>query len=138
LCLRFNETEVNPMKRSAEGVIGIKLEKDDKAIKIDICDNKEKIFTITEKGFGKKSSLSTYRIQKRGGKGIITHGLNEKTGKLVAGKALYKGEEILVFSSSGKAIKFLEEEVPELGRPAKGVRLITLLPGEVVKGICVF
>ena len=138
LCLRFNETEVNPMKRSAEGVIGIKLEKDDKAIKIDICDNKEKIFTITEKGFGKKSLLSTYRIQKRGGKGIITHGLNEKTGKLVAGKALYKGEEILVFSSSGKAIKFLEEEVPELGRSAKGVRLITLLPGEVVKGICVF
>ncbi len=136
ISLRFKEEEVKLTKRSSEGVIGIRLEKGDEVIKLSSCNGKSAVFTITEKGFGKKTKIDAYRVQGRGGKGIIAHGVNEKTGKLAAGACLSGGEEILVVASSGKVIRFSEEEVPELGRSARGVRIITLLPGEVVKGIC--
>ncbi|MFN3505532.1 MAG: DNA gyrase C-terminal beta-propeller domain-containing protein, partial [Caldimicrobium sp.] len=90
------------------------------------------LFTITEKGFGKKTALSEFKIQGRGGKGLIAHGLSDKTGTLACGILLQEGEEIFIFSSSGKVIRIKEEEIPLQGRNTKGVRLISLLPGEKV------
>jgi len=136
MSLRFKEEEVKLTKRASEGVIGIRLEEGDEVLKVSSCNGKSWVFTITEKGFGKKSKVEAYRVQGRGGKGIIAHGINEKTGQVAGGVCLSGGEELLVFASSGKVIRISEEEVPELGRSARGVRIISLLPGEVVKGIC--
>lgn len=133
--LRFSEDEVRPMGRQAEGVIGVKLEEKDEVLLVEVVGDSNYLFTVTEKGFGKKTPLSEFRAQGRAGKGIIAHSLSEKTGLLAGGALLKGGEEILLFSSSGKVIRIEESEVPELGRNAKGVRLISLLPGESLVGL---
>lgn len=136
--LRIPESEVRPMGRQAEGVIGIRLEEGDEAMMVEAIGKNRYIFTVTEKGFGKKSPISEFRVQGRGGKGITAHGVTEKTGFLAGGALLKGGEEILLFSSSGKVIRLEESEVPELGRSAKGVRLMSLLPGESLVGMIKF
>lgn len=133
--LHFSEEEVRPMGRQAEGVIGIRLEEDDEVVTLLKTEEEAYLFTVTEKGFGKKTAISEYRIQGRGGKGISAHGLSEKTGGLAGGILLKGGEELLIFASSGKVIRIEEKEVPELGRTTKGVRLMSLLPGEVLLGL---
>lgn len=135
MSLHLKEGEVRTMGRQAEGVIGIRLEKEDEVVSLIKVEKECSLFTITEKGFGKKTSLSEFKIQSRGGKGIIAHGLSEKTGSLVSGLLIKEGEEIFIFSSSGKVIRIEEKEIPEQGRNTKGVRLISLLPGEKVVGI---
>ena len=133
--LHFSEEEVRPMGRQAEGVIGIRLEEEDEVVALLKTEEGAYLFTVTEKGFGKKTAISEYRIQGRGGKGISAHGLSEKTGGLAGGILLKGGEELLIFASSGKVIRIEEKEVPELGRTTKGVRLMSLLPGEVLIGL---
>lgn len=133
--LHFSDEEVRPMGRQAEGVIGIRLEEEDEVVALLKTEEGAYLFTVTEKGFGKKTAISEYRIQGRGGKGISAHGLSEKTGGLAGGILLKGGEELLIFASSGKVIRIEEKEVPELGRTTKGVRLMSLLPGEVLLGL---
>lgn len=132
LALHFREDEVRAMGRQAEGVIGIRLGDKDEVVSFVKVEEGGYLFTITEKGFGKKTALSEFKIQGRGGKGLIAHGLSDKTGTLACGILLQEGEEIFIFSSSGKVIRIKEEEIPLQGRNTKGVRLISLLPGEKV------
>lgn len=135
LALHFNEEDVRAMGRQAEGVIGIRLDEKDEVIALLKGEEGDYLFTISEKGFGKKTYLKEFRIQGRGGKGISVHGLNDKTGNLAGGLVLKEGDEILIFASSGKSIRIEEKEIPLQGRSTRGVRLITLLPGEVVSGL---
>ncbi|MDM7202728.1 MAG: DNA gyrase C-terminal beta-propeller domain-containing protein, partial [Thermodesulfobacteriaceae bacterium] len=116
-------------------VIGIRLEEKDEIISLIKVEEEGFIFTITERGYGKKTAISEFRIQGRGGKGILAHKLNEKTGFLVDGILIKKEEEIFIFASTGKVIRISEKEIPQQGRNTKGVRLISLLPGERVLGI---
>ena len=135
LALHFSEEEVRAMGRQAEGVIGIRLEEGDEVIAMLKGEEGAYLFTITAKGFGKKTPIKEFRLQGRGGKGITAHALTEKTGPLSAAELLKEGEEIMIFASSGKSIRIEEKEIPNQGRSTKGVRLITLLPGETVTGI---
>jgi len=135
MSLRLKEKEVNTLRRQAEGVIGIKLGKGDEVVDLVIAEEDGFIFTVTELGYGKKTEVKEFRLQGRGGKGIIAHGLNEKTGALVGGVSIKGEEDILVFASSGKAIRIDSKEVPSQGRSTRGVRIMTLLPGEMVTGI---
>ncbi|QER42705.1 DNA gyrase subunit A [Thermodesulfobacterium sp. TA1] len=135
MSLHFEEKELSVTKRQAEGVIGVRLEEDDEVLDLIKTSQQGYLFTITEKGFGKKTPFSEYRMQGRGGKGIIAHGINEKTGRLAGGAAAFEKEDFVVFSSSGKAIRISSQDIPQQGRATKGVRIITLLPGEVVVGI---
>ncbi|KUK38291.1 MAG: DNA gyrase, A subunit, partial [Thermodesulfobacterium commune] len=114
---------------------GIRLDANDEVLGLIKTSPRGYLFTITEKGFGKKTPFSDFRLQGRGGKGIIAHGLNEKTGYLADGVATFEKEDFVVFSSSGKAIRISSQDVPQQGRATKGVRIITLLPGEIVMGI---
>jgi DNA gyrase subunit A len=134
--VHISEKDVSLTKRQSEGVIGIRLDEKDEVVALLNTAGGNYLFTITQFGFGKKSRLEDFRIQGRGGKGIIAHGVNEKTGFAVGGLCLKGGEGILIFSSSGKGIRISAEEVPEQGRSTRGVRLISLLPGEEVSGIC--
>ena len=135
LALHFKEEDVRAMGRQAEGVIGIKLEEKDEVISLLKVEEGAYLFTITEKGFGKKTPLKEFRIQGRGGKGIAVHDLTDKTGGLAGGLILKEGDEVLIFASSGKVIRIEEKEIPLQGRNTKGVRLISLLPGEIVSGL---
>lgn len=135
MSLHFEEEELGVTKRQAEGVVGIRLDANDEVLGLIKTSSQGYLFTITEKGFGKKTPFSDFRLQGRGGKGIIAHGLNEKTGYLADGVATFEKEDFVVFSSSGKAIRISSQDVPQQGRATKGVRIITLLPGEIVMGI---
>jgi len=134
LSLHFSEEDLREMGKQAEGVIGIRLEEGDEVVSLLRKEGKY-LFTITEKGFGKKTELHEFRIQGRGGKGIVACNLSEKTGELASGLCLEEGDEVILFSSSGKAIRIEEKEIPLQGRNTKGVRLIGLLPGERITGL---
>jgi DNA gyrase subunit A len=137
LTIHFYESDLGVTKKQAEGVIGIRMEENDEVLDITKTYEKGYLFTITEKGFGKKTSVKEFRIQGRGGKGIIGHNTDEKTGKLAGAKCIMGEEDIIIFSSSGKAIRIEDKEIPEQKRATKGVRLISLLPGEYVTGISI-
>ena len=137
LVIHFSEKDLGITKKQSEGVIGIKLQNKDTVVDILKTENQGYLFTITEKGFGKKTPFKEFRIQGRGGKGVIGHNVNEKTGKVAGAAGLTNGEDILIFSSSGKAIRIENKEVPEQKRVTRGVRLISLLLGEYVSGISV-
>lgn len=135
ITIHFSEKDLGVTKKQSEGVIGIRLEKEDEVIGIVKAQEDFKLFTITERGFGKKTPFKDFRVQGRGGKGIIGHHISEKTGKIVGAKDLSEGEDILIFSSSGKVIRIEEKDIPEQGRSTKGVKLISLLPNEYVIGV---
>ncbi|MCS7149734.1 MAG: DNA gyrase subunit A [Caldimicrobium sp.] len=133
--LHFSEEDVRPMGRQAEGVIGIRLDEGDEVVSLLKSSEGDFLFTVTDKGFGKKTKVSDYRVQGRGGKGITAHGLSDKTGKVMGGLILKGGEELLLIASSGKVIRLGEDQIPVSGRNAKGVRLMSLLPGEMLSGL---
>jgi DNA gyrase subunit A len=120
------------MGRKSEGVIGIRLEEKDEVIAMVETKAKGYVFTITEGGFGKKTDITEFRIQRRGGLGISLHKLSAKTGPLASALFLEGSEDVIIFSSSGKAIRISSEEIPTLARSTQGSRMITLLPGERV------
>jgi len=132
--IRFKEKDVRPMSRSAAGVRGIRLKKDDKVIGMDIIKNTSKkgyLLVVTENGFGKKTKISLYKVQKRGGTGIKTAKTNQKTGELVASLLIdetslstYKKGDIIIISSLGQVIRIPLKAVPILGRDTQGVRLM--------------
>ncbi len=132
MALHLSEKDISITKRQSEGVIGIRLDKDDYVLDLIKTELNGCLFTITEKGFGKKTPFKDYKLQGRGGKGLIAHGLTEKTGKLAGGLGLFDGEEILIFASSGKCIRIDSKEIPEQKRSTKGIRLMNLLPGEEI------
>ncbi len=132
--LIFLEKEIRPMGRQAEGVKGIKVEEGDKVVALRKVEPKGTLLTITSKGFGKKTSIEEFRRQGRGGKGILVQALQEKTGVLVEGIFIKEEDEILIFSGN-KAIRISAKDIPLQGRNTKGVRLISLLPGEEVTGL---
>ncbi len=135
--LHFKEEELRVSKKASEGVIGIRLEEKDKVLELLKTEENGVLFTITEKGYGKKTPLSEFKIQRRFGKGLIAHQFNEKTGPLAGGLVLLPKDEVLIFASSGKAIRINEEDIPSQGRATQGVRLISLLPSEYVTGALV-
>ncbi|MEW5805457.1 MAG: DNA gyrase subunit A [Patescibacteria group bacterium] len=128
--IRFAETNIRAQGKASQGVRGMGLKKDDKAISLNVIEkNKaktQKILVITEKGFGKFSALKDYRLQTRAGSGIKTAKLNEKVGRLILGKAIDNEEELIILSHSGQALRIQLESIPVLSRATQGVKLINL------------
>ncbi len=135
--LKFSEVNVRPMGRSARGVTAIKLGKGDCVVGADVISESDKyILTVTENGIGKKSDLSLYRLQNRGGKGLINIKITEKLGKVV-GLATLSDEdsEIILCSEKGILNKQDTAELRAKGRATQGVRLVNLKPGDRVVAI---
>jgi len=130
--LKFNEENVRPMGRGARGVIAIKLGKDDFVVGADmIGENDKYILTVTENGVGKKSDLSLYRLQNRGGKGLINIKITEKLGKVIGLVTLNENDsEIILCSEKGILNKQDTSQVRSKGRATQGVKLINLKPGD--------
>jgi DNA gyrase subunit A len=125
MAIRFKETDVRPMGRAARGVRGINLRKDDYVIGICAVESEDqKILTISEKGFGKRTEAGSYRLINRGGKGVINMKTTEKTGKVVASFPVEDDSEIMIITQQAKLIRIGVENIRETGRSAQGVTLI--------------
>ncbi len=135
--LKFSEANVRPMGRGARGVTAIKLGKGDCVVGADVIDEKDKyILTVTENGVGKKSDLSLYRLQNRGGKGLINIRITEKLGKVVGLATLGEEDsEIILCSEKGILNKQDTSELRAKGRATQGVKLVNLRPGDRVVAI---
>src|SRR5476651_238661 len=126
--IRFNESKVRPMGRTATGVRGITLDDDqDEVVGMISIDNPETtVLVVSEKGYGKRTDIDDYRVTNRGGKGVKTLNITDKTGKLVAIKGVTDKEDLMIINKSGIIIRIAISELRTMGRATQGVRLITL------------
>ena len=136
--IRFEEAKTRPMGRNASGVRGIRLqnEKTDEVIgMITVNDMEENILVVSENGFGKRSSLDDYRITNRGGKGVKTISITEKTGNLVAIKNVTDSDDLMIINKSGIAIRMAVEDLRVMGRATQGVKLINLKGSDSIAAV---
>lgn len=128
--IRFNESKVRPMGRNASGVMGVRLENDQDEVVGMICVSPEvegtSILVVSEKGYGKRSDLEDYRITGRGGKGVKTLNVTEKTGKLVSIKDVTDDDDLMIINKSGITIRMSVADLRVMGRATQGVRLIKM------------
>ncbi len=133
--IRFNSDEVRNMGRASYGVAGIKLDKGDEVVSMEIVPmekTKSNILTITEKGYGKRSEIDDYRLTGRAGKGVINLKVSEKTGKVIRTIELDEKDTIVVTTKKGMAIRTKAKAIRVMGRAAQGVRIINLKQGDRV------
>ena len=130
--VRFKETDVRSMGRGASGVRGIRIDKENDEVVGLICveenedNNIENVLVVSENGYGKRSLLESYRITKRGGKGVKTINITEKTGKLIALKSVTDDDDLMIINKSGITIRINIDTIRVAGRATQGVRLINL------------
>jgi DNA gyrase subunit A len=122
--IRFSEEEVRPMGRSAAGVKGIEVEPEDAVITADVVQEGATVLTVTERGYGKQTPLDEYRLQGRGGKGIIDIKTGGRNGLVVGLIQVREGDDILLVTTKGKLIRFAAQDVSSQGRNTWGVRVI--------------
>jgi DNA gyrase subunit A len=135
--VHFNEEDVRPMGRTAAGVRGVTLESDqDKVIgMVCITSNDTNLLVVSEKGYGKRSDMGDYRITRRGGKGVKTINVTEKTGKLVAIKEVTDKDDLMIINKSGISIRINVSELRIMGRATQGVRLIKLNEDDSISSV---
>jgi DNA gyrase subunit A len=122
--IRFNESDVRPIGRVSQGVKGIRLEGDDYVVGMGTSIENTSLLVVTENGFGKRTELDEYRVQTRGGKGILTYRITEKTGRVAGMKIVNEDDDIMLISSDGTIIRMKASEISMLGRATQGVTLM--------------
>ena len=137
MCITFDEKDVRPVGRSAQGVLGIRLDKDDAVIGMEsiIGGKNATLLAITENGFGKRTELDEYRVQNRGGKGVITYKITPKTGNIVGIRIANGDEDVMMITDKGTIIRLKVSEVSVLGRSTQGVTLMRTNDGGKVVSI---
>lgn len=133
--LKFNEKDVRSMGRDTRGVIGIRLAKGDTVIGMDVVKEDRDFLVVTANGFGKRTPLDQYRTYSRARKGVRTIRLTDKSGPAVAVKVLDGDDELMCISAEGIVIRMDVADIPQQGRPAQGVRVMRLEPGDQVVSI---
>ena len=135
--IRFNEDTVRPMGRNASGVKGVSLASDNDEVVGMICiDNPEQsILVVSEKGFGKRSDLNDYRVTNRGGKGVKTINITDKTGSLIAIKDVTDSDDLMIINKSGIIIRIAVNTLRVVGRATQGVKLINLRQGDEIAAV---
>ena len=134
--IRFHESEIRPMGRVAAGNIGIRMEKGDEVVGMEsLQDEGATILTVTEKGFGKRTKTEEYRVQARGGKGILTIRTTERNGPVVYAYQVSDQDELMIIAEQGKIIRLRVRDISVIGRNTQGVKLIDLAEGEKVVGV---
>ncbi len=134
LCITFDEKDVRPVGRTAQGVIGIRLDVEDIVIGMEpiISGAKSTLLAITENGFGKRTETDEYRVQNRGGRGVITYKITPKTGDLVGIRVVNGTEDVMLITDTGTIIRMNVDEISVLGRATQGVTLMRTNEGKVV------
>lgn len=136
-CIRFNEQGVRPMGRGASGVKAISLDTENDEVIGMICveDMTRNIMVVSENGFGKRSEIEEYRITKRGGKGVRTINITEKTGKLIAIKDVTDEDDLMIINRSGLTIRLAINTLRVMGRATQGVKLINLRKNDTIAAV---
>ncbi|UMQ42758.1 DNA gyrase subunit A [Chryseobacterium sp. Y16C] len=136
-CIRFPEEKVREVGRGSIGVRGIAMEDDDEAIGMIVVNDveKETVLVVSEKGYGKRTAVEDYRITNRGGKGVITLNITEKTGNLIAIQNVTDEDGLMIINKSGVAIRMGMDEMRVMGRNTQGVRLINLKKNDEIAAI---
>ena len=124
MSIRFSEADVRATGRASIGVRGITLRDDDYVIGMDICDPANSLLIITEKGFGKRTDIEEYRIQSRGGKGLLTYKISEKTGELAGMMMVSDADDVMLITTEGVIIRIHAADISIIGRTTSGVRLM--------------
>jgi DNA gyrase subunit A len=132
ISIRFHESDIRTMGRTAAGVNGINLAEDDFLVGAIVISSEKSILTVTEKGYGKRSPVEEYRIQRRGGKGIFAIKASERNGAVIGAMQVDNDSEVILIADSGKMIRMPLENLRVIGRTTQGVRLINLEEGEKV------
>ena len=138
MCITFDEKDVRPVGRSAQGVLGIRLDDDDFVIGMEsiLANNKNAtLLAITENGFGKRTEVDEYRVQNRGGRGVITYKITPKTGNIVGIRMASEDEDVMLITNSGTIIRINVKDVSILGRATQGVTLMRTTGEERVVSI---
>ena len=130
--IRFSETDVRPMGRSARGVKGIKMADVDHLIGMSILSGRPDVLSVTENGYGKRTAIEEYRLQGRGGSGIINIRSSARNGEVVAAMECDPSDQLLIITKNGKIIRMNVADISKIGRATQGVRLIGVDEGDVV------
>lgn len=126
MCIRFNEADVRPMGRVSRGVRGIKLSDGDYVVGMSAASEGDDLLVVTENGFGKKTPLTEYKTQTRGGKGVTTYRISDATGNIAGITVVSESDDIMLITSEGVVIRMKTREISRIGRLTKGVRLMRL------------
>ncbi len=135
LVIRFKEEDVRPMGRTAMGVRGIRLAKEDEVVAAEVVEEKTTLLTVTEKGYGKRTRIDEYPVHHRGGKGVISIKVNDKIGKAVGILQVRDDNEIIMITNGGKLIRTTTENISVLGRNTQGVKLMDVTDGDYVVSV---
>ncbi|MGI8603578.1 MAG: DNA gyrase subunit A [Verrucomicrobiales bacterium] len=135
LSLRCSEEDVRDMGRAAVGVYGIRPGGEDYVVSLAVVDPTGMLLVAAENGLGKRTSFEEYRLQSRGGKGIITMNVTEKTGQVVRALVVHQDDDLMLMTSSGQSVRIPVSQIRETGRNAQGVRLIDLREGEKLQDV---
>ena len=135
--IRFEEAKTRPMGRGASGVRGITLSNADDAVvgMVAVDDMESNILVVSENGYGKRSSLEDYRVTNRGGKGVKTISITEKTGNLVSIKNVTDEDDLMIINKSGIAIRMAVEDLRVMSRATQGVKLINLKADDSIAAV---
>jgi len=133
--IHFPEDQIREMGRTARGIRGIKISKEDEVVGMEVVAPHTQILTVTANGYGKRTQASEYRIQNRGGSGIFTVKRTDRTGDVIGIKTVVDEDELMVISNKGKIIRLRALDIPVQGRSTQGVRLITIDEGERVVAV---
>jgi DNA gyrase subunit A len=135
MSIRFHETDVRSMGRSATGVKGITLETGDEVVALAVVDPQATLLVSGDNGIGKRTAFDEYRVQSRGGKGIITMKTSEKTGGIVGALPVKDTDEIMLITTGGQMVRTFVKDIREAGRNTQGVKLIDLDAGDKLQAI---
>ncbi len=135
MSIRFNADDARQMGRATRGVRGVRLRDGDEVVGAEVLDEQETILSVSEKGYGKRSSPAEYRIQNRGGTGIITIKTTERNGLVAGAIQVLDDDNVMLATDGGKIIRTRVGEIPVLSRNTQGVKLINLEEGERVIGL---
>ncbi len=135
MSIRFSEEDVRSMGRPAAGVRGISLEKSDAVVALSVVDPNATLLVAGENGIGKRTSFDEYRVQTRGGKGIITMKTNDKTGEVVGALTVQEQDEIMLITFGGQMVRTPVAAIREAGRNTQGVKLVNFDAGDKLQAI---
>lgn len=136
MSIRFKETDVRPLGRVSQGVMGIRLDEGDSVIGMaTFKEGNPTMLVVTENGFGKRTELEEYKVQTRGGKGILTYKVTEKTGKIAGVRLVDETDDLMLISSDGTIIRMKVSDISILGRATQGVTLMRTSEGNTVVGV---
>ena len=135
MAIRFDENDVRPMGRTAVGVRAIRLREDDWCVAALPAVEGEDVLPVTENGYGKRTAVSEYSVQNRGGMGLKTYQITEKTGALVGAVRTAGNEDLLLVSNDGTIIRMAVDSISRFGRATQGVRLMRPNPGALVTAL---